>query len=169
MWKPFFSSVTKRHVERKIVKTAPHHLFRIITDVDRYSEFLPLCTQSKILKKFPNKQQFEASLTVGLPPLFTEEYVSRVTVDPDQLTVQAKSIESTLFEALDSKWVLEEIDSDSNLTNVHFEVEMSVSNPVIVNALDQVLEQVAGKQVAAFEQRCQEIPMLPQDDEKIKQ
>ena len=83
--------------------------------------------------------------------------------------MHAKSIESSLFEALDSKWVLRKIDSEENLCDVHFEVEMSVSNPVIVNALDQVLREVAAKQVVAFEKRCLEIPMLPQDDARIKQ
>jgi coenzyme Q-binding protein COQ10 len=167
MWKPFFSTVTKRHVERRIVQTTPQHLFRIIRDVDSYSQFLPLCTESKILRS--SGRQFEACLTVGFPPLFTEKYVSRVQVDPEKLTVHAKSIESSLFEALDSKWVLRKIDSEENLCDVHFEVEMSVSNPVIVNALDQVLREVAAKQVVAFEKRCHEIPMLPQDDDRIKQ
>ena len=169
MWKPFFSTVTKRHVERKILRTPPRHLFQIINNVDAYSEFLPLCTHSKVLKKFNGGRQYEAALTVGLPPLFTENYVSRVSADPETLTVQAKSIESTLFESLDSKWILKAVDSNEHLCDVHFEVEMSVSNPVIVNALDQVLEQVAGKQVAAFEKRCQEVPQLPQDDDIIKQ
>jgi ribosome-associated toxin RatA of RatAB toxin-antitoxin module len=108
-------------------------------------------------------------LTVGFPPLFTEKYVSRVRVDPEKLTVHAKSIESSLFEALDSKWILKKVDSQENLCDVYFEVEMSVSNPVIVNALDQVLREVAAKQVAAFEKRCHEIPMLPQDDARMKQ
>eukprot|EP00544_Gedaniella_sp_CCMP2646_P013867 CAMPEP_0202499912 /NCGR_PEP_ID=MMETSP1361-20130828/31392_1 /ASSEMBLY_ACC=CAM_ASM_000849 /TAXON_ID=210615 /ORGANISM="Staurosira complex sp., Strain CCMP2646" /LENGTH=162 /DNA_ID=CAMNT_0049132217 /DNA_START=54 /DNA_END=538 /DNA_ORIENTATION=- len=161
MWKPFFSTVTKRHIERKILRTSPLHLFQIINNVDAYSEFLPLCTHSKVLKKLKGGRQYEAALTVGLPPLFTEKYVSRVFADPEALTVQAKSVESTLFESLDSKWKLKAVDSNEDLCDVHFEVEMSVSNPVIVNALDQVLEQVAGRQVAAFEKRCQEIPQLP--------
>jgi coenzyme Q-binding protein COQ10 len=165
MWKPFFSAVSKRHVERTILQTTPQQLFRIIQDVDSYSQFLPLCTESKILRK-SSAREFEAALTVGLPPLFTEKYVSRVRVEPETLTVQARSIESSLFEALDSKWILKEVDSDENLCYVHFEVEMSVSNPVIVNALDQVLREVAGKQVAAFEKRCQ---MLSQDSGRIKQ
>ena len=166
MWKPFFSAVTKRHAERKILQTSPQRLFQIIQDVDAYSQFLPLCTHSKILKRFDGGRQFEAALTVGLPPLFTEHYVSQVRADPERLTVHAKSIESTLFETLDSKWILKEVESDEELCDVHFEVEMSVSNPVIVNVLDQILEQVAGKQVAAFEKRCREVP---EDYEKIKQ
>ena len=36
---------------------------------------------------------------------------------------------------------------------------MTVSDPVIVTVLDQVLQQVAGRQVEAFEKRCEEKPL----------
>jgi len=48
--------------------------------------------------------------------------------------------------------------------DVEFEVEIKASNPLIVGTLDQVLEEVAGKQVAAFERRCAQIP--PSKDAK---
>ena len=43
--------------------------------------------------------------------------------------------------------------------DVEFEVEMRVSDPIIVGVLSQVLEEVAGRQVAAFERRCAEVAM----------
>ena len=39
---------------------------------------------------------------------------------------------------------------------------MEVSDPIIVAVLDQVLQDVAGRQVDAFEKRCEELP-LPKD------
>jgi hypothetical protein len=39
---------------------------------------------------------------------------------------------------------------------------MTVSDPVIVAVLDQVLQGVAGRQIEAFEKRCGELP-LPVD------
>ena len=48
--------------------------------------------------------------------------------------------------------------------DVEFEVEIKASNPLIVGTLDKVLEEVAGKQVAAFERRCAQIP--PSKDTK---
>jgi len=45
-------------------------------------------------------------------------------------------------------------------TNVEFQVEISVADPIIVAALDRVLESVAIQQVAAFEKRCSEIPYV---------
>lgn len=101
---------------------------------------------------------FDATLTVGLPPLFVESYVSRVQVKPESLIVSTQSIKSKLFESLSSQWKLENISNDDEeLTNVDFEVEMTVSDPIIVSIIDRVLQEVAGRQVDAFEQRCQKL------------
>jgi coenzyme Q-binding protein COQ10 len=45
-------------------------------------------------------------------------------------------------------------------TNVEFEVEISVSNPIISAALDASLENVAKQQVLAFEKRCLELQYI---------
>ena len=103
--------------------------------------------------------------------------MSRVTVIPEELTISTESIESTGFDSLKSRWKLGEVlskesDADRDIGNgskydrihcdVDFEVEMTVSDPVVVAVLDQVLQQVAGRQVEAFEKRCKEVP-IPYD------
>ena len=155
--------VTKRHTQRKIIKTSPRHLLQIIQDVDRYSEFLPLCSHSKIIRsQSPNL--FDATLTVGLPPIFTEDFVSRVHVDPDNWIVDTKTIQSKLFDSLSSRWELTAVPDNDETVDVHFWMEMTVSDPIIVVALDQVLKEVAGRQVAAFEERCKVIPYIIEEE-----
>jgi ribosome-associated toxin RatA of RatAB toxin-antitoxin module len=141
--------------------------------VVRGHSFLPLCSHSKILRYAPlsagtissdDRLRFDATLTVGLPPLFQETYTSAVTVNVNELTVESKSISSKLFDSLYSCWKLapvpyDEDDSRATRCAVHFEVEMTVSDPLIVGTLDTVLQQVAGRQVQAFADRCQQIPM----------
>lgn len=153
--------VTKRHTQRRIIETPPRHLFQIIKDVDRYSEFLPLCSHSQVLRR--QGPYFDATLTVGLPPIFSEKFVSRVhAIDSDDdLIVESKSIQSKLFDSLSSRWSLQGHPKGPNMgveTRVDFWMEMTVSDPIIVAALDRVLEEVAGRQVAAFEARCKAIP-----------
>ena len=150
----FLRPVTKRHVEQRVLPTTPDHLFRIICDVDSYSSFLPLCTYSKI-HPGGSKQSFEATLTVGIPPLLQETYVSRVTVG--DWVVRTESIESKWLDSLRSEWKLSETVDRECL--VDFSVEMTVSDPLIVGALDQFLEQVAGRQVDAFAERCRYVPI----------
>lgn len=183
------------YVEKRVLQTSPMHLLSIISDVDSYAQFLPQCTHSRILRRSNCGTMFDATLTVGLPPLLSEEYVSRVKVDTDAMTVEARSIRSSLFDSLKSRWKLRSVSASHErqkessrgrgtnvLTNVtsntlnggataeanraeqefcdvEFEVEIKASNPLIVGTLDKVLKEVAGKQVAAFERRCAQIPL----------
>jgi len=76
--------------------------------------FLPMCSYSKILRKAPDGRSFDGKLVVGKPPLFSETYTSRVTVIPETLTIQMKSIESQSIDALRSYWSLEEKQAENN-------------------------------------------------------
>lgn len=181
--------------QNKIIQVQPQHLFNIILDVDKYSSFLPFCNKSNIIRYSKCGNIFDAVLHIGgknmMSGMFQEEYVSRVTKkiqkvdsnnnsinndddnDGDSLEwiVEAKSIKSSLFNALNSSWRLTQVDNGSNgftagtgtsgvenqsivYTNVEFEVEISVSNPIISATLDASLEHIAKQQVLAFEKRC---------------
>ena len=101
-----------------------------------------------------------------------EEYISRVKLYKGSITctrdsqetlpspwiVQAKSIQSQKFHSLSSEWKLtpqeQEDDTSSHTTFVEFQVQMSVTNPLVALALDTLLEQVAQSQVEAFEVEC---------------
>jgi coenzyme Q-binding protein COQ10 len=164
--KSFLSPVTKRHVERKILAVPAMHLFRIVADVDAYSTFVPLCRHSRILQRLASssssssEQRFEAQLTVGLPPFFQETYTSLVVANPTKLTIESRSIQSEHMDSLTSMWQLKEImDEEGNKCDVQLEVSMTVRDPIIIAALDQMLESVARRQVAAFSKRCSEIPI----------
>lgn len=97
--------------------------------------FLPLCTYSKIIRKSSDGRSFDGTLRVGKPPLFSEEYTSRVTVIPETLTVETTSIESQRIDSLRSRWSLKEAPRDDIVAHtsddeetkyqcqVHFELE----------------------------------------------
>ena len=167
--RPSTTSVTKTIVERRVLQTHPLHLFRIIQDVDSYSSFLPLCWQSQVLHVYHGGRVFDATLTVGMPwnlsSRIQEHYTSRVTVCPETMTIQSQSIQSTLFDSLRSTWKLgtvpEREETQTPQCKVEFEMEMTVSDPLIASILDRVLEQVATSQIEAFDKRCQEIPWPP--------
>jgi len=116
-----------------------------------------------------------------------EEYVSRVrhvqqvsrNDGKDEWIIEANSIRSNLFHGLSSSWQITLLDKDVLLvrdrdgpttstsldgkngkimTKVKFEVEISVADPIISVALENILESVAIQQMEAFEKRCKEIP-----------
>lgn len=104
------SPITKRHGESRILRTHPLHLFRIIQNVDEYQTFLPLCSYSKVDHDTISHdgRTFDATLVVGKPPLFSEEYISRVSVRPDSLRIDTTSIwtKNGQFDSLKSTWQL---------------------------------------------------------------
>jgi ribosome-associated toxin RatA of RatAB toxin-antitoxin module len=122
--KSILSPVTKRHVQQKILKTHPLHLFRIIQNVDDYMNFLPLCSYSKIIRQSPDGRSFDGKLIVGKQPLFSEEYISRVTVIPETLTIETESIESQRVDSLKSKWSLTEIEMPNEEIQCHVDFQL---------------------------------------------
>jgi coenzyme Q-binding protein COQ10 len=165
------SPVTKLHVERKVLHNRhAWHLFRIIQDVDAYSSFLPFCRHSKVIRRHDDNRfsrtlphVFDATLTVGTPPplTFQETYVSRVTVHPQTLTIESKSIQSKLFDSLRSQWILKDCphstDTGGVATDVQCQVEITVSDPIMATTLDSFLQQVAKRQIEAFEMRSLQV------------
>jgi ribosome-associated toxin RatA of RatAB toxin-antitoxin module len=189
---------THSHTHQSIlINIHPRHLYQIVNNVDRYKDFLPYCQESKILQFSQCGTMMDAVLRVGIPglslsssdssnSLLEERYVSRVRMIPadDDISgvwiVEAKSIQSNLFDSLKSRWQLsfmEQHDNDCDdgqllqqtgglgrSCSVNFEVEIQVSNPFISFTLDRVLKTVAKAQVRAFEERCRSISF----DEKKK-
>jgi ribosome-associated toxin RatA of RatAB toxin-antitoxin module len=208
--------VTKRHVERRFLpEIAAERLLKVVVDVNAYQDFLPYCRHSRVTKRFPNSDSFQATLTVGIPPVLLETYVSHVVVTEEEsphgttpesgaaavatakaFTVTTRSIQSQYLESLWSQWKLRDAtkrteaytspyDSKSrdplsssppsisskfplpqnvgdkkletiqhSGCHVEFEVQMSVRDPIIAAALDQLLPKVAVQQVDAFVARC---------------
>ena len=94
-----------KHFEKRLVPYNKPFFFNVVANVEEYHNFLPWCTESKILHQFgPNK--FDASLSVGFK-LFSEEYVSRVDLTPHRhIVVRLHS--SPLLKQLSTVWTFED-------------------------------------------------------------
>jgi ribosome-associated toxin RatA of RatAB toxin-antitoxin module len=139
LWRSTNTPITQRHTECKFLPGIhPHHLWQVIRDVDAYSEFLPLCHHSKVLRR-QGCEWMDATLTVGVPPLLMETFISRVHVTTipapnnnqkekeeiiksnpsnplsETLVVEASSIQSKMLDSLSSRWELQaKVNSDEN-------------------------------------------------------
>lgn len=69
-------SLVKSHSEKRVVPFTCNEMFDVVADVARYSDFLPFCVESRVLRT-PNDNVMEAALRVGFK-IFTESYTSRV-------------------------------------------------------------------------------------------
>jgi len=117
----------KRFFERH-VPHLPQSMFEIVGDLGDYPQFIPNC---KAMEVRPDpaargKDVRLARMTLNFGPI-TQTYTSRVTLDPEALTIAAKAVDGP-FAYLDSLWSFE---AEGQGTRVRFEIDFKISNPLI--------------------------------------
>ena len=117
----------KRFFERH-VPHLPKRMFDIVADLSDYPRFIPNCKAMEV-RKDPAASAADirlAKMTLFFGPI-TQAYTSRVTVDPEALTIRAKAVDGP-FAYLDSVWSFEQ---EGMGTRVRFEIDFKISNPLI--------------------------------------
>jgi ribosome-associated toxin RatA of RatAB toxin-antitoxin module len=139
----------KRHYERKLIRVPINILFGVVSDVDKYHEFVPWCRKSKVISKQNN--HMTAELEVGFN-MFNERYVSKVEVSQPTL-VAAVSTETALFNYLKTEWKFTPA-SDPESTWVTFQVNFQFKSSLYNEISQLFMQEVIAKMVMAFENRC---------------
>ena len=136
--------------ERKLITgTTQEQMFRVIADVNSYSQFVPYVTKSiEWEDRARNDSYKEAELEVGFLGLVTESYTSKVDMVPFSM-VTTRTDDSKLFSHLTSTWRLSP-GVTSNSLFVDFSVEFGFRNPAYQNLASVFLEDVVKKMMDAF-------------------
>jgi ribosome-associated toxin RatA of RatAB toxin-antitoxin module len=143
------STTGKKHFERKLIKQSVATLYEVVSDVNRYHEFVPWCKSSRVITR--SGQSMTAELEVGFN-VFAEKYVSKVeAVEPTSVT--AISSQTNLFEYLRTEWKFTPA-SDPSTTWVTFQVDFKFKSAMYNQLSTLFLQEVVTKMVKAFEQRC---------------
>ncbi|OGM43790.1 putative C6 transcription factor [Aspergillus bombycis] len=155
---------------------APESLYKVISSVESYSQFLPFLTASTVTHRDPETgYPSRAFLTVGYGPL-SETFTSRVDCDRTRWIVEARSgakfgIDSKdgqaggnfpganegIFEYLSTKWELVPVQSDKPMTKVDLEIQFEFRNQLHAAMMSAVEGQMAGIMIEAFEKRIRDI------------
>ncbi|KAI9574622.1 dehydrase and lipid transport-domain-containing protein [Boletus coccyginus] len=172
-------SETQSYHERKILPYRRNELYKIIADVESYSNFVPYCCSSRVLQDKAwqdGTTEMEAELTVGFLA-FRESYVSTVTCKPDEFVEAVASSSSPLFKTLTTVWRLQPVSSshhfstslpqdisarsfasqtlvDQGPTLVTLDLAFAFANPMHATISAAFFGQVSKLMVKAFEQRC---------------
>ncbi|KAI5844229.1 polyketide cyclase/dehydrase and lipid transporter [Tricharina praecox] len=134
----------------------PAALYRLISDIDAYHEYLPYCLGSRITSRCPDTNTpTEADLRVGWGA-FDETFRSRVTCIPERLSVQADASQNPLFKQLKARWEIKDSD-DGHGGDVSLHIEFAFANPLYAAVGGAVAPKVAGVMVDAFEKRAREV------------
>jgi coenzyme Q-binding protein COQ10 len=87
------------------VRHAPVQMFRLVADVEKYPEFLPLCEALHVRRRVQSGDGIEtlvAEMSVGYKAI-RETFTTRVTLDEPRLRILVEYVEGP-FSFLENRW-----------------------------------------------------------------
>ena len=141
--------------EEKIVSFTKDQMFDLVADINNYSEFLPWCNKSSIIKQESNDDTFNviADLEIGYGQ-FIYTYRSNVTMDKNKNYIKVNHLEGP-FNYLENEWKFEEISKTSSkiIFSIDFELNIKIFDVLITKFFDKAFQ----KMVNSFHQRAEDI------------
>ena len=143
---PRFSS------KRRVHHTA-EQMFDLVADVERYPEFVPLCSALKVRQRMAKPDGTEvlvADMTVSFK-LVKESFTSRVTLDRANLKILVEYLQGP-FRNLENRWTFEaksETDCD-----VGFFLSYEFKSRMLAMLMGTMFDTAFQRFAAAFEKRA---------------
>ena len=125
-------------------------MFSLVTDVNRYPQFLPWCDQASVLSH--EEQTMTARVGISFGGI-RQSFTTRNTLEPDRAVVMR--LERGPFRTLEGEWTLQPMgDVGCTVTlRLRFEFDSRLTGMM----LTPVIEQTASSLVDAFVARAREI------------
>lgn len=137
----------------KLTRQSPYtarQMFDLITDVDRYDEFIPYCTAARVRQR--SDTDMLADLAIGYKFL-RETYTSKIALAETPLTVTVKQAKGP-FRHLFNEWVF--VDTEDGC-EVQFTLQFEFAVPMLRRVIQPIMGKVVERFVVAFEDRAREI------------
>lgn len=138
-------------LSHQIARHSVPRMYKIISNVRQYPQFLPYCIGSKIISK--SRSGMLASLDIGYGSLF-QSYTSRVTfIHNKKVLINADS--HFLFNRMVGEWKLE---ANKGGTLLDFKLDFEFSNSLYAGVAGMVLDRVSRDILNAFLLRAETLP-----------
>ena len=139
-----------KHEERRIIKHTPSNLFKLVSDVQRYPEFLPWCLGARV--KNNSKNNFDADLIIGFK-IYKEIYSSQVILDHVNKKIIV-NYKNGPFEHLDNYWIFKD---NMKGCEVEFMVDFKFKSVFLQTLMETLFSEAVRRMVGAFEKRANEL------------
>jgi ribosome-associated toxin RatA of RatAB toxin-antitoxin module len=133
-----------------IVPFTPEQMFRLVDDVEHYSEFLPWCTGSAVLAR--DDAVTRASLQVGFRGVKQHFSTENHKTPPQEITL--KLIEGP-FRALDGRWRFNDLNGKG--CKIEFSLAWVFSSRILGALVGPVFSHIADTMVEAFVKRAERV------------
>ena len=121
----------------------PQAMFNLVNDLEAYPRFVPNCKAMEVKPQADGSRL--AKMTISFGPI-TQSYTSRVTADPQGLTVTAVAVDGP-FSYLDSKWTFT---PEGEGTRIRFDIDFKFSNPLIAAVAEPAFASKQDEIIDAF-------------------
>ena len=138
------------HAEQRRLPYTAEQLFDLVSDVQKYPEFLPWCISSRITKHEGNV--FYADLVIGYK-MVREKFGSKVTLDrPNHIHVEYLK---GPMKHLSNHWRF--IPEADGTCTIDFYVDFEFRNPILHGLISVFFNEAVRRMVSAFEARAQDL------------
>jgi len=141
---------------RRRVKHAATDMFALVADVEKYPEFVPLCSALKVRSRTPRDEGVEvlvADMTVAYK-LVRETFTSRVTLDRPRLAILVEYLNGP-FSRLQNRWTFHP--AGEAACDVEFFIDYEFKSRVLAMLMGAMFDAAFRKFATAFERRADKI------------
>ena len=138
---------------RRLVKHSALQMFDLVADVERYPEFVPLCSALKVRQRTPKPDGTEiviCEMTVSFK-LVRETFTTRVTLDRAALKILVEYLQGP-FSNLENRWSFE-AKSDTSC-EVGFYLAYEFKSRMLAMLMGTMFDTAFQRFAAAFEKRA---------------
>ena len=136
------------HSETRTLPYTAELMYAIVSDVEKYPEFLPWVTALRITRRISDRV-VDCDMRVGFSG-FNESYISRVSLDPAARSIDVVQTEGP-FRRLENHWRF--VPRGGNC-EVEFSIAFEFKNPLLNMVAGKAFERVMMRMSHAFEARA---------------
>jgi coenzyme Q-binding protein COQ10 len=142
---PSFS--TKRRVRHSAAD-----MFDLVADVEKYPQFVPLCTALRVRSRTPKAgtDVIVAVMTVAYK-VISQTFTSRVTLDKEKLVILVEYLDGP-FSRLQNRWTFRP--TGENACEVEFFIDYEFKSRTLAMLMGAMFDTAFRKFAVAFEQRA---------------
>jgi coenzyme Q-binding protein COQ10 len=149
-----------RFSSKRRVNHSASEMFDLVADVERYPEFVPLCSALKVRQRMPKPDGTEvlvADMTVSFK-LVRESFTSRVTLDRANLKILVEYLQGP-FSNLENRWTFEPKSEEGGhgVCDVGFFLSYEFKSRMLAMLMGSMFDAAFARFSTAFEKRADAI------------
>ena len=145
------------HSEKRRVPYKPDDMYKLVSDIERYPEFLPWTAATRIRSRTPMEDEtgeiVDADMVISFR-VFRERFGSRVTMRPDQRQIDVSYLDGP-FRHMRNRWRF--LENEDGSTTIDFFVDFEFKSWALQKLIGAVFDQAMRRVVKAFEERAEEL------------